>query len=171
MTTLESGSLDAFPFFSAFPTAYTQPCAFLFLPSLFFNFGQSLLKCPGAPHSKQPFPFLGNCPIVLLSISNICVARISAVAGKVPYLVTFVAFLSTRVIVMKMALGALGPRSTIWLLFSRPNIVDLGDIMSLEGLLLMAMAISGCIISLPFVISLPFRIGAEFLIHQVFGQL
>ncbi|GKF84168.1 hypothetical protein Tco_0249066, partial [Tanacetum coccineum] len=50
---------------------------------------------------------LGNYLIVPLSISNICVARTSAVAGKVPYLVTFVAFLSTRAIVMKMALGAL----------------------------------------------------------------
>nr|GEW72120.1 reverse transcriptase domain-containing protein [Tanacetum cinerariifolium] len=47
---------------------------------------------------------LGNCPIVHLSISNISVSRTSVVAGKVPYLVTFVAFLSTRANVMKMTL-------------------------------------------------------------------
>nr|GFC92006.1 hypothetical protein [Tanacetum cinerariifolium] len=74
---------------------------------------------------------LGNCPIVPLSISNISVSRTSAVAGKVPYLVTFMAFLSTRAIVMKMELGVL----------------------------LMAMVVSGGIISLLFVVSLPFRIG------------
>nr|GEW53136.1 DNA-directed DNA polymerase [Tanacetum cinerariifolium] len=51
---------------------------------------------------------LGNCLIVPLSISNISVPRTSAVASKVPYLVTFVVFLSTRAIVMKMVLGALG---------------------------------------------------------------
>ncbi|GKF94977.1 hypothetical protein Tco_0284677, partial [Tanacetum coccineum] len=86
---------------------------------------------------------LGNCPIFPLSISNISVARTSAVTGKVPYLVTFVAFLSARAIVMKMALGALGQRSTIRLLFTLPHIVDLGDILSLEGLLLMAMVVFG----------------------------
>ncbi|GKA97658.1 hypothetical protein Tco_0825552 [Tanacetum coccineum] len=91
---------------------------------------------------KKTIP-LGNFPIVPLSISNISVARTSAVAGKVPYLVTFVAFLSTWAIVMKMALGTLGQRSTIRLRFARPHIVDLGDILSLEGLLLMAMVISG----------------------------
>nr|GEY70657.1 DnaJ protein homolog [Tanacetum cinerariifolium] len=53
------------------------------------------------------------------------------VAGKVPYLVALVALLSTRAIVMKMELGALGKISTVWLLFAR----------------------------------------AEFLIHQVVGQL
>ncbi|GJY61878.1 hypothetical protein Tco_0462535 [Tanacetum coccineum] len=37
----------------------------------------------------------------------------SVVGGKVPYLVTFVALLSTRAIVMEMALGELGQRSTI----------------------------------------------------------
>ncbi|GKD58248.1 hypothetical protein Tco_1295757, partial [Tanacetum coccineum] len=66
---------------------------------------------------------LGNCPIVPLSISNISVVSTSAVTGKVPYLVTFVTFLSTRAIVMKMALGALGQRSTIRLLFTCPHIV------------------------------------------------
>ncbi|GKF56663.1 hypothetical protein Tco_0167003 [Tanacetum coccineum] len=74
---------------------------------------------------------LRNCPIIPLSICNISVARTSAVAGKVPYLVTFVAFLSTQAIVIKMALGTLGQRYTIRLL------------MSLEGLLLMAMVVSG----------------------------
>ncbi|GJT83830.1 hypothetical protein Tco_1058172 [Tanacetum coccineum] len=33
------------------------------------------------------------------------------------------------------------------------------------------MVVSGRIISLPFVVRLPFRVGAEFLIHQVIGQL
>ncbi|GKF74205.1 hypothetical protein Tco_0220537 [Tanacetum coccineum] len=82
---------------------------------------------------------LGICPIALLSISNICVAKTPAVVGKVPYLVTF---LSTRAIVMKMTLGALGQRSTVWLLFTRTHIIDLYDILSLEGLLLMTMVVS-----------------------------
>ncbi|GKG02240.1 hypothetical protein Tco_0306945 [Tanacetum coccineum] len=76
---------------------------------------------------------LGICPISLLSISSICVARTPAVAGKVPYLVALVALLSTRVIVMKMALGQ---RSPIRLFLTSPNIVDLGDILPIEGLLL-----------------------------------
>ncbi|GKE48518.1 hypothetical protein Tco_1479776 [Tanacetum coccineum] len=133
MTTLVFGFPDAFPLFSEFPTAYTQPCAFPFPPSLFFNFGQSLLKCHGAPHSKQPFP-LGFSPIALLSINNIYVARTPTVAGKVPYLVA---------LVMKMALGALGQRSLIRLLLTSPHIVDLGDIMPLEGLFLVTMVVSG----------------------------
>ncbi|GKG12395.1 hypothetical protein Tco_0346632 [Tanacetum coccineum] len=91
---------------------------------------------------KTTIPF-GICPIVPLSISNISVARTSAVAGKVPYLVTFVAFLSTRAIVMKMALGALGKVSPIWFPFTHPHIVYLGDILPLGGLLLMAMVVSG----------------------------
>nr|GFA75465.1 hypothetical protein [Tanacetum cinerariifolium] len=45
-------------------------------------------------------------PIVPLSICNVSVARTSAVAGKVPYLVALVALLSTWAIVMKMAIGA-----------------------------------------------------------------
>ncbi|GJY53166.1 hypothetical protein Tco_0444830 [Tanacetum coccineum] len=85
----------------------------------------------------------GICPIALLSISNICVARSSAVAGKVPYLVALMALLSTRAIVMKMTLGALGQRSPKRLLFTSPHIVDLGDILPLEGLLLVTMVVSG----------------------------
>ncbi|GKF20960.1 hypothetical protein Tco_0069598, partial [Tanacetum coccineum] len=46
-------------------------------------------------------------------------------AGKVPYLVALVALLSTRAMVVKMALGALGQRSPIRLLFTYPHIVDL----------------------------------------------
>ncbi|GKC68772.1 hypothetical protein Tco_1101370 [Tanacetum coccineum] len=88
---------------------------------------------------KATIPF-GIFPIALLSISNICVARTPAVAGKVPYLVALMALLSTRDIVMKMALGALGP---IRLLFTCSHIVDLGDILPLEGLLLMTMVVSG----------------------------
>ncbi|GKG15652.1 hypothetical protein Tco_0357975 [Tanacetum coccineum] len=86
---------------------------------------------------------LGDCPNVLLSISNISVARTSAVAGKVPYLVTFVAFLSTRAIMVKMALGTLGQRSPIRIPFTCPHIIDLGNILPLEGLLLVTMVVSG----------------------------
>ncbi|GJU92328.1 hypothetical protein Tco_1304751 [Tanacetum coccineum] len=50
---------------------------------------------------------------------------------------------SKDAIVMKISLGALGQRSNIRLLFTRPHIVDLGDILSLDGLLLMAMVVSG----------------------------
>ncbi|GKB55691.1 hypothetical protein Tco_0911877, partial [Tanacetum coccineum] len=92
-------------------------------------------------------------------------------SDKVPYLVALVALLSTRAIVTKMALGALGQRSPIQLLLTSPHIVDLGDILPLEGLLLVTMVVSGLIISLPFVVRLSFRIGAEFLIHQVVVQL
>ncbi|GKG08351.1 hypothetical protein Tco_0334183, partial [Tanacetum coccineum] len=66
-----------------------------------------------------------------------------AVMGKVPYLIALVALLSTRAIVVKMALGALGQRSPIWLLFTCPHIVDLGDILPLEGLFFMTMVVSG----------------------------
>ncbi|GKG28211.1 hypothetical protein Tco_0406538 [Tanacetum coccineum] len=85
----------------------------------------------------------GICPIALLSISNICVARTRAVAGKVPYLVALVSLLSTRAIVVKMALGTLGQRFPIRLLFACPHIVDLGDILPLKGLLLVTMVVSG----------------------------
>ncbi|GKF44418.1 hypothetical protein Tco_0130970, partial [Tanacetum coccineum] len=73
----------------------------------------------------------GICPIALLSICNICVARTLAIAGKVPYLVALVALLSTQAIVVKMTLGTLGQRSPIRLLFTCPHIVDLGDILPL----------------------------------------
>ncbi|GKB83195.1 hypothetical protein Tco_0950090 [Tanacetum coccineum] len=75
---------------------------------------------------------LGICPISLLSISNICVARTPAVVGKVPYLVALVALLSTWAIMVKMALGALGQRSPTQFIFTCPHIVDLGDFLSLE---------------------------------------
>ncbi|GKA59291.1 hypothetical protein Tco_0758604 [Tanacetum coccineum] len=84
---------------------------------------------------KGTIPFW-ICSIALLSISTIYVARTPAIAGKVPYLV---ALLSTRAIVVKMILGTLGQRSPIRLLFACPHIVDLGDILPLEGLLLMTM--------------------------------
>ncbi|GKD61047.1 hypothetical protein Tco_1298556, partial [Tanacetum coccineum] len=89
--------------------------------------------CPGSTF-KTTISF-GIFPIALLSISNIYVARTPAVAGKVPYLIALVALLSTLAIVVKMALGALGQRSPIRLLFTCPNIVDLGDILPLEGLI------------------------------------
>ncbi|GKC26254.1 hypothetical protein Tco_1033548 [Tanacetum coccineum] len=119
---------------------------------------------------KTTIPF-GIRPIALLSISNICVASTLSVAGKVPYLVALVALLSTWAIVVKMALGTLGQRSLIRFPFTCPYIIDLGDILPLEGLLLVTMVVSGCIISLPFVVSLPFRTGAEFLIIKIVGQL
>ncbi|GJV89945.1 hypothetical protein Tco_1533883 [Tanacetum coccineum] len=95
--------------------------------------------------------------------------------SKVPYLYCTCGggwdTLGARAIVVKMALGALGQRSPIRLLFACPHIVDLGDILPLEGLLLVTMVVYGGIISLPLVVRLPFRLGAEFLIHQVIGQL
>ncbi|GJZ49938.1 hypothetical protein Tco_0604128 [Tanacetum coccineum] len=118
VTTLESGFPDAFPLFSAFPTAYTQPCAFPFPPSLFFNFRQLSLYIPGLI-LKTTIP-LGSCPIALLSISNICVASTPIIAGKVPYLVALVALLDARAIVVKMALGALGKVSPIGFLHTIP---------------------------------------------------
>ncbi|GKG03330.1 hypothetical protein Tco_0310966 [Tanacetum coccineum] len=78
-----------------------------------------------------------------MSISNVCVASIPAIASKVPYLVALVALLGARAIVVKMALSALGQRSPIHLLFACPHIVDLGDILPLEGLLLVTMVVSG----------------------------
>nr|GEU30252.1 hypothetical protein [Tanacetum cinerariifolium] len=86
-------------------------------------------------------------PVVPLSISDIGVARTSAVTSKVSYLVTLVAFLSAWAIVIKMTLGALGQVSPIWFLFTRPHIVDLGDILPLGGLLLMAMSLANSIVS------------------------
>ncbi|GJR93789.1 hypothetical protein Tco_0265963 [Tanacetum coccineum] len=53
----------------------------------------------------------------------------SRTIGKVPYLVALVALLGARVIVVKMALGALMQGSPIRLLFACPHIVDLGDIL------------------------------------------
>ncbi|GJU76997.1 hypothetical protein Tco_1274067 [Tanacetum coccineum] len=86
---------------------------------------------------------LGSCPIALLSISNICITSTPAIASKMPYFVALVAFLGARAIVVKMELGALGQRSPIRLPFACPHIVDLGDILPLEGLSLVAMVVSG----------------------------
>ncbi|GKB54338.1 hypothetical protein Tco_0905091 [Tanacetum coccineum] len=80
---------------------------------------------------KTTIPF-GICPIALLSISTICVARTPAVTGKVPYLVALVALLSTRAIVMKMALGALGQRSPIWPFPQQSPYLDLRHILLLK---------------------------------------
>ncbi|GJV52683.1 hypothetical protein Tco_1448424 [Tanacetum coccineum] len=91
---------------------------------------------------KTTTPF-GSCPIALLSISNICITSTPAIAIKVPYFVALVALLGARAIVVKMALGALGQGSPIRLLFACPHIVDLGDILPLEGLLLVTMVVSG----------------------------
>ncbi|GKF47943.1 hypothetical protein Tco_0141194, partial [Tanacetum coccineum] len=66
-----------------------------------------------------------------------------AIASKMPYFVALVAFLGARTIVVKMALGALGQRSLIRLPFTCPYIVDLGNILPIEGLLLVAMVFSG----------------------------
>nr|GFB59495.1 putative reverse transcriptase domain-containing protein [Tanacetum cinerariifolium] len=84
----------------------------------------------------------GSLLTVPLSICNISVARAYAVAGKVPYLIALVALLSTRAIMMTLALCALGQRSLIWFPISRPHIIDLGDILLFEGLLLMPMVVS-----------------------------
>ncbi|GKG52594.1 hypothetical protein Tco_0549706, partial [Tanacetum coccineum] len=66
-----------------------------------------------------------------------------AIAGKVPYFVTLVPPLGARAIVVKMPLGAFGQRSPIRLPFACPHIVDLGNILPLEGLLLVTMVVSG----------------------------
>ncbi|GJW55608.1 hypothetical protein Tco_0099693 [Tanacetum coccineum] len=55
--------------------------------------------------------------------------------SKVPYLVALVAPLGARVIVMEMALVALGQGSPIWLPFACPHVVGSGDILPFEGLL------------------------------------
>nr|GEY68430.1 hypothetical protein [Tanacetum cinerariifolium] len=81
------------------------------------------------------------CLIIPLSIRNVCVAKTSAVVGKVPYFVTLVA-LGTRTIVMKIALGALGQIPTVWLLLTCLHIIDPGNILPFGGLLLVTMAIS-----------------------------
>ncbi|GJR80855.1 hypothetical protein Tco_0151640 [Tanacetum coccineum] len=65
-----------------------------------------------------------------------------AVSGKVPYLVALVALLSTRDIVVEVELGALGQISPIGLLLTSSHVVDLGDILLFEGLLLMTMVVS-----------------------------
>ncbi|GKG24098.1 hypothetical protein Tco_0392134 [Tanacetum coccineum] len=85
----------------------------------------------------------GSCPIALLSVSNICATSTPAIASKMPYFVALVAPLGARAIVVEMALGALGQRSPIRLPFACPHIVDLGDILPLEGLLLVTMVVSG----------------------------
>ncbi|GKC84907.1 hypothetical protein Tco_1140624 [Tanacetum coccineum] len=66
-----------------------------------------------------------------------------AIASKMPYFVALVALLGARAIMVKMALGALGQRSLIGLPFACPHIVDLGDILPFEGLLLVTMAVPG----------------------------
>ncbi|GKB48479.1 hypothetical protein Tco_0899232, partial [Tanacetum coccineum] len=66
-----------------------------------------------------------------------------SIAGKVPYFVTLVAPLGARAIVVEIALGALGQRSTIRLPFTCPRIVDLGVILPFEGLLLVTMVVPG----------------------------
>ncbi|GJZ56976.1 hypothetical protein Tco_0612470 [Tanacetum coccineum] len=135
--TLEFGFPDAFPLFSAFPALCIPVSSILILQLWTIS-----LEMSWSFTFKTTIPF-GICPIALLSINTICVARTPAVAGKVPYLVALVALLSTRAIVMKMALCALGQRSPIRFLLTSPHIIDLGDILPLEGLLLVTMVVSG----------------------------
>ncbi|GKG37555.1 hypothetical protein Tco_0456778, partial [Tanacetum coccineum] len=59
---------------------------------------------------KTTIPLV-SCPIALLSNSNVCVASIPAIIGKMPYLVALVALLGAWAIVVKMTLSALGQRS------------------------------------------------------------
>ncbi|GKG59877.1 hypothetical protein Tco_0607505, partial [Tanacetum coccineum] len=65
-----------------------------------------------------------------MSISNIFVTSTPAIASKVPYFVALMALLGVRAIVVKMALGQGSP---IQLLFSCPYIIDISDILPLEG--------------------------------------
>ncbi|GKD18138.1 hypothetical protein Tco_1207296, partial [Tanacetum coccineum] len=88
----------------------------------------------------------GSCPITLLSVSNICVTSIPAISSKVPYLVALAAPLGARAIVVEMALVALGQGSPIRLPFACPHVVDFGDILPFEGLLLVTMVVSGLLI-------------------------
>nr|GFA99359.1 putative reverse transcriptase domain-containing protein [Tanacetum cinerariifolium] len=141
VTTLESGSLDAFPLFSAFPTVYTHPGAFTFSPIHILQLWAVPLEMPCSSTFKTTIS-LRICPIVPLSIHNVSVARTSAVTGKVPYFVTLVAPLGTRAIVMKMALGAVGQIPTVRLPLAHPYMVDPGDILPFGGLLLVTMVVS-----------------------------
>ncbi|GKF05017.1 hypothetical protein Tco_0035685 [Tanacetum coccineum] len=91
---------------------------------------------------KTTIPF-GSRPIALLSVSNICcTCGTSGCTGQVPYLVALVAPLGARAIVVKMALVALGQGSPIRLPFACPHVVNFGNILPLEGLLLVTMVVS-----------------------------
>ncbi|GJY35349.1 hypothetical protein Tco_0420727 [Tanacetum coccineum] len=95
--------------------------------------GQSLLKCPGAPTQKQPFP-LGVATIALhVSVCKHLCSSIPAITSKVPYFVALVAPLGARAIVVEMALVALGQGSPIRLPFAYPHVVYFGDILPLKG--------------------------------------
>ncbi|GKF82073.1 hypothetical protein Tco_0243729, partial [Tanacetum coccineum] len=58
-------------------------------------------------------------------------------------LVALVAPLGARAIVVEMELVALGQGSPVRLPFARPHVVDFGDILPFEGLLLVTMVVSG----------------------------
>ncbi|GJY23323.1 hypothetical protein Tco_0396981 [Tanacetum coccineum] len=81
----------------------------------------------------------GKSRTIALGQSSLEMPCTPVIASKVPYFVTLVAPLGARAIVVKMALGAFGQRSPIRLPFVRPHTVDLGDILPLEGLLLVTM--------------------------------
>ncbi|GKF49027.1 hypothetical protein Tco_0142278, partial [Tanacetum coccineum] len=66
-----------------------------------------------------------------------------AVTSKVPYLVALVAPLGARAIVVEITLVTLGQGSPIRLPFACPHVVDFGDILPFEGLLLLTMVVSG----------------------------
>ncbi|GJU40356.1 hypothetical protein Tco_1193313 [Tanacetum coccineum] len=101
-----------------------------------------LLKCPGAPHTQNQHISFGICPIALCVLANFCVTQYSlANASKVPYLVALVAPLVARAIVVEIALVALGQGSPIRLPFTRSHVVDFGDILPFEGLLLVTMEV------------------------------
>ncbi|GKG29096.1 hypothetical protein Tco_0416461, partial [Tanacetum coccineum] len=79
----------------------------------------------------------------LRTISSLEMPCTPTIASKIPYFIALVAFLGARAIMVKVALGAFGQGSPIRLPFAYPHIVDLGDILPLEGLLLVTMVVSG----------------------------
>ncbi|GJV42810.1 hypothetical protein Tco_1427346 [Tanacetum coccineum] len=82
----------------------------------------------------------------------------SAIASTMCLLVALVAPLSARAIMVKMALVALGQRSPIWLPFACPHVVGSGDILPVEGLLLVSMDGFWKEYSLPLLSDCPFSI-------------
>ncbi|GJW28805.1 hypothetical protein Tco_0045680 [Tanacetum coccineum] len=147
---------DACPLFFCIPITYTH---LVHSPNslciLILQLWTISLEMYWSSTFKTTIPF-GICPIALLSISTICVARTHAVAGKVPYLVALVALLSTQAIVMKMAIGALGKRSLIRLLLTSPHIVDLGNILPLKVLIVTMVCFLDESSAFPFVSDCPY---------------
>ncbi|GJR17414.1 hypothetical protein Tco_0965941 [Tanacetum coccineum] len=108
-------------------------CFFSDLSSSFMA-GYSVLKRPGSfGHVLLAFEMRSNSPT---SIHG-------NLQAKCPIWLALVAPLVQRAIVVEMALIALGQGSLIRLPFACPYVVDFGDILPFEGLLLVTMVVSG----------------------------